>query len=44
MRMLRISGHYRFKFAQIFLSCTKFQPTTKARNYRILYVSGFVIR
>lgn len=30
--------HYRFKLAQIFLSCTKYLPTTNASNYRILYV------
>jgi hypothetical protein len=46
MRMLRDLPSVRaspfkalsFQFAQMFLSCTMFQPTTKARNYRILYV------
>jgi len=38
-----ISTHYRFNVAQMFLSCTMFQPTTKARNYRILYVICFFV-
>lgn len=33
--------HYRFKVERMFLGCKIFRPTTKARNYRILYVSSF---
>jgi hypothetical protein len=38
MRMLRVFKVLSFQFAQMFLSCTMFQPTTKARNYRIYNV------
>jgi hypothetical protein len=41
MRMLRDFKALSYQFAQMFLSCTMFQPTTKARNYRILYVMPF---
>ena len=36
-----ISRQYRFKVVQMFLSCTAFQPTKKARNYHTLYVKAF---
>ncbi len=38
MRMLFDFKALSFQFAQMFLSCTMFQPTTKARNYRIYNV------
>ncbi len=38
MRMLRDLKALSLQFAQMFLSCTMFQTTTKTRNYRILYI------
>ena len=42
MRMLRGFKALSFQFAHKFLSCTMFQPTTKARNYRLLYVISII--